>query len=88
MRRVGNATKFKASVTLAPVKGVRTPPSLAKQLEVRPNPIAEWTQQLVERPAEAHGGAANAAKLELGKLLLVKSAAWSPPGALGSTITQ
>jgi transposase-like protein len=56
-RRNHSAT-FKAKVALAAIKGDLTLPELAKRFDVHPNQITQWKSQLLERAADAFGGAA------------------------------
>ena len=54
--RRNHAAGFKAKVALAAARGDKTLAELAEQVDVHPNQITEWKQQLLERAADGFGG--------------------------------
>ena len=60
MRRTrrNHAPGFKAKVALAAIKGDKTMAELAEHIDVHPNQISDWKQQLQESAAEVFGGSA------------------------------
>ena len=54
MRR-NHAPGFKAKVALAAIKGDKTMAELAEHLDVHPNQISDWKQQLQESAADDNG---------------------------------
>jgi len=54
MRRTrrNHAARFKAKVALAAIKGDRTLAEMVEYVDVHPNQISEWKQQLLESAAD------------------------------------
>jgi transposase len=50
--RRNHSAKFKATVTLAAIRGEKTLVELAEQYKVHPNQIGQWRLELLERAAE------------------------------------
>jgi transposase-like protein len=55
--RRNHAAAFKAKVALEAIKGERTVTEIAQRFDVHPNQVTEWRRQLLERAADAFGGA-------------------------------
>jgi transposase len=55
--RRNHSSAFKAKVALEAVRGEKTVAEIAQKFDVHPNLVTEWRRQLLERAAEAFGGA-------------------------------
>ncbi|MEA3173696.1 MAG: transposase [Gammaproteobacteria bacterium] len=60
--RRNDSAAFKAKVALAAIRGEETLAQLATRFDVHANQIVQWKNQLLERAAEAFGGAGAAAE--------------------------
>ena len=60
-RRTRSAA-FKAEVALAAVRGDKTLAVLARQHDVHPNQITDWTSQLISRAVAVFGGDAQSSE--------------------------
>ena len=54
--RRNHAPGFKATVALAALKGDKTLAELSEHVDVHPNQISEWKQQLLECAVDVFGG--------------------------------